>query len=141
MESASSILSECDGLGRAQQIQLPNRLEPSLRIWDGPHAKRPFTFLVVTTWSLPDGEALEDYLRVEGERMLALHGWFQTRQELQDAAGYDGPCLQSPILVIRDSLDAVVWSGEGYFARKELKRRVELPPVGPDPFMMPVADS
>jgi len=121
MTSAGSLLTECEGRTRVDQVNILRQLE-ALTIWvptDAPTLET--SFLVVAPWAQLDGEALTDYLELEGARTLALHDWFSTREELKSVVGYDGPCLQSPILVIRESSGVAVWQGEGYSAREKLR--------------------
>lgn len=122
-----NILAECDGLPREQQEAVLRVRAPELRIWSATTTERlPCALLIVATWSQLDNAALADYLSMSGSRAIALHAWFQTKDELKRAAGYDGPCLQSPILVIRSQNGSVDWSGEGFQAKQELKRRASL---------------
>lgn len=122
----NNILQECDGLSREEQTRVLLRLAPNVQTWtDGASKPACSAFLIVATWSIQDRVALEDFLLLQECRILALQEWFSSREELQSASGYDGPCLQSPVLVIRDAHGSVAWRGEGFAAREELKRRAK----------------
>lgn len=118
------IATQCEGLSREEQESFLRLYAPDLTIWSeslGEHLLS--AFLIVAPWSRLDNRALTNYLAMSGDRGIALFDWFPTKEALKHACGYEGSCLQSPILVIRHPNGAVEWSGEGSRARQELQRR------------------
>lgn len=120
-----SLLARCNDLSREAQIRVLEAEAPELTVWKhGAMLVGPSWFLAAAPWSQYDWSAFEDFLAGTGLRYVALLDWFKSQDEVRAATGYGGATFQSPIFVVRDESGTITWSGEGYFARTELARRV-----------------
>ncbi len=129
---AREVLRACEHAEREAQERLLASLSPSCRVWNSAVSRgvAPVAFLIVAPWSTLDGDALANYVAwcrsATGPCFVALSDWFRTLAELKSAAAYGGTAVQVPVLVFGADAHEGRWEGEGFVARKEIARRLEV---------------